>query len=82
MYSDSSCGILRECDRLSLSHRRRLPAETISHVVWLYFHFTLSFCNVEGTFHFKTNDIDQAAIGSQIRSVLGETTALCFQEWG
>ncbi|HEY5443132.1 MAG TPA: IS6 family transposase [Pyrinomonadaceae bacterium] len=30
-----------------LYHRRRFPAEIISHCVWLYFRFTLSFRDVE-----------------------------------
>ena len=33
--------------RLSLYHRHRFPAEIISHCVWLYFRFTLSFRAVE-----------------------------------
>jgi len=32
---------------LSLSHRHRFPAEIISHCVWLYFRFALSFRDVE-----------------------------------
>ena len=32
---------------LSLYHRHRLPAEIISHSVWLYFRFALSFRDVE-----------------------------------
>jgi len=31
----------------SLYHRHRFPAEIISHCVWLYFRFTLSFRDVE-----------------------------------
>jgi putative transposase len=31
----------------SIYHRHRFPAEIISHCVWLYFHFTLSFRDVE-----------------------------------
>src|SRR5712691_3725700 len=33
--------------RLSLYHRHRFPAEIISHCVWLYFRFALSFRDVE-----------------------------------
>ena len=32
---------------LSLYHRHRFPAEIISHSVWLYFRFALSFRDVE-----------------------------------
>jgi hypothetical protein len=32
---------------VSLSHRHRFPAEIISHCVWLYFRFALSFRDVE-----------------------------------
>ena len=32
---------------VSLYHRHRFPAEIISHCVWLYFRFTLSFRDVE-----------------------------------
>ena len=32
---------------VSLYHRQRFPAEIISHCVWLYFRFTLSFRDVE-----------------------------------
>ena len=32
---------------LSLYHRHRFPAEIISHCVWLYFRFALSFRDVE-----------------------------------
>jgi putative transposase len=32
---------------LSLYHRHRFPAEIISHCVWLYFRFPLSFRDVE-----------------------------------
>jgi putative transposase len=31
----------------SLYHRHRFPAEIISHCVWLYFRFPLSFRDVE-----------------------------------
>ena len=31
----------------SLCHRHRFPAEIISHCVWLYFRFSLSFRDVE-----------------------------------
>ena len=31
----------------SLYHRRRFPAEIISHCVWLYFRFSLSYRDVE-----------------------------------
>ena len=31
----------------SLYHRHRFPAEIISHSVWLYFRFALSFRDVE-----------------------------------
>ncbi len=31
----------------SLYRRHRFPAEIISHCVWLYFRFALSFCNGE-----------------------------------
>src|SRR5436309_16095341 len=33
--------------RLSLYHRHRFPSEIISHCVWLYFRFALSFRDVE-----------------------------------
>ena len=33
--------------RISPYHRHRFPAEIISHCVWLYFRFSLSFRNVE-----------------------------------
>jgi putative transposase len=33
--------------RASCYPRHRFPAEIISHCVWLYFRFTLSFCDVE-----------------------------------
>jgi hypothetical protein len=32
---------------VSLYHRHRVPAEIISHCVWLYFRFALSFRDVE-----------------------------------
>jgi putative transposase len=32
---------------VSLYHRHRFPAEIISHSVWLYFRFALSFRDVE-----------------------------------
>ena len=32
---------------VSLYHRHRFPSEIISHCVWLYFRFTLSFRDVE-----------------------------------
>jgi putative transposase len=32
---------------ISLYHRHRFPAEIISHSVWLYFRFALSFRDVE-----------------------------------
>ena len=32
---------------VSLYHRHRFPAEIISHCVWLYFRFALSFRDVE-----------------------------------
>ena len=32
---------------VSLYHRHRFPTETISHCVWLYFRFALSFRDVE-----------------------------------
>src|SRR5256885_16364718 len=32
---------------ISLYHRHRFPAEIISHCVWLYFRFALSFRDVE-----------------------------------
>ena len=33
--------------RISLYYRHRFPAEIISHCVWLYFRFSLSFRDVE-----------------------------------
>src|SRR6266404_4771237 len=33
---------------VALYHRHRFPAEIISHCVWLYFRFTLSFRDVDG----------------------------------
>jgi putative transposase len=35
------------CTSVSLYHRHRFPAEIISHCVWLYFRFALSFRDVE-----------------------------------
>ena len=35
------------CTSVSLYHRHRFPAEIISHCVWLYFRFPLSFRDVE-----------------------------------
>ena len=64
-----------------LYHRHRFPAEIVSHFGWLYFRFVLSFRDVEGTLRFISRPRHgQAAIGSQIRSVLEETTALGFLE--
>jgi hypothetical protein len=48
MRSDCSCGILPLMSTsASLYHRHRFPAEIISHCVWLYFRFALSFRDVE-----------------------------------
>jgi hypothetical protein len=47
MSSGDSCGILHERTSVYRSHRRRFPAAIISHRVWLYFRFTLSFRDVE-----------------------------------
>jgi len=35
------------CSSISLYYRHRFPAEIISHSVWLYFRFALSFRDVE-----------------------------------
>src|SRR4029078_6025477 len=47
----SSTGLLLPTFRMrtsvSLYHRHRFPAEIISHSVWLYFRFALSFRDVE-----------------------------------
>ena len=45
--SDSWYGILLWMRTLSPYHRHRFPAEIISHSVWLYFRFALSFRDVE-----------------------------------
>ena len=60
-------------------HRHCFPAEINSHGVWLYFRFALSFRDVDASSSQETRP-SQAAIGSQIRSVLGEATALRFLE--
>ena len=41
----------------SLYHRHRFPAEIISHCVWLYFRFTLSFRDVEEMLAMRVRDI-------------------------
>ena len=35
------------CTTAALYHRHRFPTEIISHCVWLYFRFSLSYCDVE-----------------------------------
>ncbi len=41
------CGILHGCPGSLFNHRHRFPKEIISHCVWLYFRFALSFRDVE-----------------------------------
>jgi putative transposase len=47
MCSDHACGILPLMRTSSIYHRHRFPTEIISHCVWLYFRFPLSFRDVE-----------------------------------
>src|SRR6266511_1291741 len=51
MQNDNSYRLIRLCAPPSLLyHRHRFPAEIISHCVWLYFRFALSFRDVERSF--------------------------------
>jgi putative transposase len=47
MKSDYLWGIPTDAPSVTRYHRHRFPAEIISHCVWLYFRFALSFRDVE-----------------------------------
>jgi putative transposase len=50
LFKDAIKQFVRHTARMrppSLYHRHRFPAEIISHSVWLYFRFALSFRDVE-----------------------------------
>ena len=81
------------CTSVSLYYRHRFPIEIISHFVWLYFGFALSFRDVEEMFALRSvslamrpseNDVSSSArltltvyVTSLLAPATGGTSIMC-----